>query len=125
VRCILTHRLGHSDSVESPPVPPGVNGALSPSQNLQATITFWQRMTLQWITGTAAGDVPDVDDHGKGGEPQTLGEGQIANIKKLLTEVNANEESFLRLIKATSIAGIHVESYPMVVGLIEAKRKHV
>lgn len=126
VRCVLTHRLGHSESIESLPCAPASNPAMSPSQNLQATITFWQRSTLQSITGTAAGDLPDLDD--AGGEtagPQTIGEGQIANIKALLSEVNANEESFLRVIKAKSVESIHVESYSMVVGLLEAKRKHV
>lgn len=126
VRCVLSHRFGHSDSVESPPVPPNSNPAMSVSQNIQATITFWQRMTLQWITGTAAGDMPDVDESGSGSqESQYIGEGQIANIKALLTEVNANEESFLRVLKVDSISHIHVESYSMVVGLLEAKRKHV
>lgn len=126
VRCVLTHRLGHFESIESPPAPAGSNGAMSPSQNIQATITFWQRMTLQSITGTAAGDMPDLDEGGGGNEgPQTIGDGQIANIKALLSEVNANEESFLRVIKAKSIESIHVESYSMVVGLLEAKRKHV
>jgi hypothetical protein len=67
VRCTLTHRLGHSESIDSPPMMPGSNPALSPSQNYQATITFWQRMTLQSITGTAAGDMPDTDDGGAGG----------------------------------------------------------
>jgi hypothetical protein len=64
VRCVLTHRLGHSESIDSPPVAPGNNPAMSQSQNYQATITFWQRMTLQSITGTAAGDMPDTDDGG-------------------------------------------------------------
>lgn len=126
VRCVLTHRLGHSEWIESLPVAPGSNPAMSPSQNLQATITFWQRSTLQSITGTAAGDMVDEDDPAdepKG--PQTLGDGQIANIKALLSEVNANEESFLRVLKVKSVADIHVESYSMVIGLLEAKRRHV
>lgn len=126
VTCELTHRLGHSESIESPPVPPNVNPAMSVSQNIQATITFWQRMTLQSITGTAAGDMPDADtDKGNDNESQYIGPGQVADIRALLSEVNANEESFLRVIKAPSLDKIHVESYSMVVGLIEAKRKHV
>lgn len=125
VRCIMTHRLGHVEEEDSPPVAAGTNPAMSPSQNMQATISYWQRQTLQTICGVAAGDLPDLDDTQKGAdEPQTIGEGQIANIKALLSEVNANEESFLRVIKAKSIESIHVESYSMVVGLLEAKRKH-
>lgn len=124
VHCVLTHRLGHSESIESPPVPAGTNGAMSVSQNMQATITFWQRMTLQSITGTAAGDMPDVDEGGGDDESQYIGEGQIANIKALLTETNASEESFLRVIKAEALHKIHIGAYQMVIGLLEAKRKH-
>lgn len=122
VRCVLTHRLGHSESIESPPAPPGSNGAMSPSQNIQATITFWQRMTLQSITGTAAGDMPDADE---GPGQEYIGEGQIADIRALLTETNSSEESFLRVIKAPSIDKIYVDAYSTVVGILEAKRKHV
>jgi ERF superfamily len=122
VRCVLTHRLGHSESIESPPVPPNSNGAMSVSQNVQATITFWQRMTLQSITGTAAGDMPDADDL-KTEASDRITEKQAADIRALLTEVNATEESFLRVIKAPSIESIAAASYPMVVGLLEAKRR--
>jgi hypothetical protein len=97
---------------------------MSPSQNMQATITFWQRRTLESITGTAAAGLPDLDADTASDEPETIGEGQIADIRALLTETNSSEESFLRVIKAARLEDIHVASYSMVVGLLEAKRKH-
>jgi hypothetical protein len=41
----------------------------------------------------------------------------------LLTETNASEESFLRVIKAERLEDINVASYSMVIGLLEAKRR--
>lgn len=96
VRCVLTHRLGHSESIESPPAPPGSNGAMSVSQNIQATITFWQRMTLQSITGTAAGDMPDLDEGA--GETDDERPALAEDVKTVLKE--AAKEGMEALAKA-------------------------
>lgn len=91
VQCVLSHRLGHSESIESPPVPAGANGAMSVSQNIQATITFWQRMTLQSITGTAAGDMPDADEPPGDDDRPALAE----DVKTVLKEAAKEGEAAL------------------------------
>jgi hypothetical protein len=122
VQCVLTHRMGHSDSIESLPVPPNANPAMSVSQNIQATITFWQRMTLQSITGTAAGDMPDVDDNAQQAA-DTIDEKQIADINSLLSEVNANRDAFMRYYKIRELSDIKKASYSAIVATLEGKRK--
>ncbi len=123
VKCVVTHRLGHSESIDSPPVAPNNNPAMSPSQNMQATITFWQRRTLESITGTAASNLPDIDESQASGEEGFIDEKQIANIEALLTEVNSHMDSFLRVIKVDSLSHIRSGAYDTVIALLEAKRK--
>lgn len=125
VTCIVTHIGGHFESVAMTSSADDSGGKNS-IQSIGSAVTYLRRYTLLAATGMSTGDMDVADDDGRGtSEAQCIGEGQIANIKALLTEVNASEESFLRAIKAESLSKIHVESYPMVVGIIEAKRKHV
>ena len=123
VECVITHRLGHSESF-SMVAPPDTSGMKSPVQAIASTKTLLERYTLLGGTGLSTTDLPDADDLTEADdESQYVGEGQLANIKALLTETNASEESFLRVIKADALHKIYAASYPMVIGLLEAKRK--
>jgi hypothetical protein len=127
VTCIVTHRLGHSDSV-SLTAAPDDSGKKSPIQQVASTITLLQRYTLIAATGMTAADLPDADDrteeHGGSGASELITEKQVADLRALLTEINTNEPSFLRVIKVDKLENVLASSYPMVLGLLEAKRKN-
>lgn len=126
VTVVITHRLGHSESLAMT-APPDTSGNKSPVQAILSTKTLLERHLLLAATGLTAADMPDADDREDEDteESQYIGEGQIANIRALLTETNSSEESFLRVIKAKSIDSIHVGAYLTVIGILEAKRKHI
>jgi hypothetical protein len=81
--------------------------------------SYGKRYILRDVFNLAIGE----EDKDGNSEKELIGPGQVADIRALLTEVNASEESFLRVIKAKSIESIHVEAYSTVIGILEAKRK--
>lgn len=58
VKCTLTHRLGHSESIAMSACYDN-SGAKNSIQQLGSTITYLERYTLMAITGTAATDQDD------------------------------------------------------------------
>jgi hypothetical protein len=62
VKCTLTHRLGHSRSITMGGLPDD-SGSKNPSQEIQSTVTFWERHTLLAITSTAQ---QGMDNDGRG-----------------------------------------------------------
>jgi hypothetical protein len=61
VTCIITHRLGYSESQELT-APPDTSGSKSPVQAIASTRTLLERYTLLGATGLSAADLPDADD---------------------------------------------------------------
>lgn len=61
VTVIITHRLGHSESL-SITAPPDTSGNKSPVQAILSTKTLLERHTLIAATGLTAADMPDADD---------------------------------------------------------------
>lgn len=64
VTCILTHALGHSESVTLPAVKADDSGNKNSIQGVGSAITYLQRYSLLAVTGMA---VRDADDDGQGG----------------------------------------------------------
>lgn len=61
VTCIITHRLGHSESQEMT-APPDTSGNKSPVQAIASTKTLLERYTLLGATGLSSRGLPDADD---------------------------------------------------------------
>lgn len=81
--------------------------------------SYGARYLLKGIFNVAIGE-DDTD----GNEPvETVSDEQIANIKALLTEVNADEAKFLKWAKVRTIAEIPAASYTACVKAIEARRR--
>lgn len=64
VTCVLTHRLGHSESTVMT-APPDQSGGKNAIQAIASTITYLQRYTLLAATGLAT---QDMDDDGNAGD---------------------------------------------------------
>jgi hypothetical protein len=64
VTCVLTHKLGHSDST-SMSAPPDQSGAKNPLQQIKSTVTYLKLATYEAITGIASSD-GNADDDGNG-----------------------------------------------------------
>lgn len=67
VTCILSHELGHSESVTLSSAPDDSGGKNS-IQAVGSAVSYLQRYTLLAVTGTATSE---IDDDGRGTDPQT------------------------------------------------------
>lgn len=64
VTCILTHELGHSDSVTMS-APPDTSGAKNPLQERKSTLTYLKISTFEGVTGLVSKE-GNLDDDGNG-----------------------------------------------------------
>lgn len=71
VECVVTHELGHSESIRMV-APPDASGKKNAIQQIASAVTYLQRYTLLAITGTST---KDYDDDGAGsGDPRGDGD---------------------------------------------------
>jgi hypothetical protein len=122
VKCTITHAMGHSESVELFGAPDN-SGLKSPLQAIASTTTFLQRYTLLAITGLSTSELGKADDDGGGDREPKLNEEQVANMKALLTEVDASIPNFLRWAKVKELGEIQACNYDHCMKTIEGKRK--
>lgn len=122
VLCHVSHNQGHSRTYhkDMPADGKGAKGGdvMTLTHAAGAAMSYGMRYLLKGIFNVAVGE-----DDNDGNTAETIGPGQAADIRALLTETNASEDSFLRTIKAKSIETIPLAAYSMVVGILEAKRK--
>ena len=91
VECIITHRLGHSES-QSLTAPPDTSGLKSPVQAIASTRTLLERYTLLGATGLSAADLPDADDRVNKSDKPTVPE----DVWLALSEAAQEGEASLR-----------------------------
>lgn len=122
VLCKVSHSAGHVEPYKKdmPADGKGAKGGdvMTLTHATGAAQSYGMRYILKGIFNVAVGE-EDKD----GNTSECIGPGQAADIRALLTETNASEDSFLRTIKAKSIETIPLAAYSMVVGILEAKRK--
>lgn len=123
VTCILTHVLGHSESVPLSGTP-DESGGKNKIQAVGSTVKYLERYTLEAITGVVSQDMDD-DGQAAGGsqEPEYISEHQIADLRALMEEIGVEEEKFLEVFKLESLDKIYAEKYDDAVKRIESKRK--
>lgn len=119
VTCILTHRLGHSEST-SLTAANDTSGGKNTIQAVSSTNSYLCRYTILAITGLAT---HDMDDDGQKSEPQELlTESNAADIRSLLSEKGRTEEQFCKLWKVGKIEDIWLSNYePAVNGINRLK----
>lgn len=94
VTCTVTHRDGHSESVEMFAAPDN-SGKKNAIQQVASTVAYLQRYTLMSATGVAA---KDMDDDGiMGGAPQVefITDEQVAILRDLIDAYVVNEGKFM------------------------------
>jgi len=122
VTCILSHVLGHSESVtlSGPPDDSGKKNAL---QKIKSTLTYLKGATFEAVTGIASRDANTDDDGNSADVPETITEEQVATLEKLIKDTGSNKEKFLEYIKADSLEAIAAKSFDMCVKLLKSKPK--
>lgn len=118
VACVLTHALGHSESV-SMSAPSDKSGAKNPIQQIKSTRTYLQAATFESLCGLAATD-SNCDDDGNGyGNVATIDEKQQGQIIDMMAEKNVNESQFLAWLKVKAVVEIPADKFGFVVKTLE------
>ena len=118
VTCILSHTLGHSESVTMSG-PPDASGKKNPLQEIKSTITYLQSATFQAVTGVVSQDTPDDDGNASS---NLITEDQEANLEALITEVGADRPAFLKYCKVETLADLPARNYNMACAALRSKK---
>jgi hypothetical protein len=117
VTCILSHQLGHSESVTIGG-PPDESGKKNRLQQIKSTITYLKGATFEAVTGVVT---TEHSDDGNGAW-EVVSDAQVANIEALITEVGADRAAFLKYCKVDAVENIPAEHYGRVIAALQAKR---
>ena len=120
VKCILSHALGHSESVSLSGAP-DTSGAKNPLQQIKSTVTYLEIATYQAVTGTVSSDIIVDDDGNSSGD--LVSDEQAADLRARLNDVGAKEVGLCQYFKINSIDEMPSAVYSYAVSLVEAKRK--
>jgi hypothetical protein len=89
VTCVMTHRLGHSEST-SMSGPPDNSGKKNPLQEIKSTITYLKAATFEAITGLASTDA-NLDDDGNGSSDKDMPQDEFEGFAKRIRDATTKE----------------------------------
>src|SRR3990167_10016906 len=124
VTCILTHAMGHHESVTLSG-PPDVSGAKNPIQQIKSTTTYLRIATFEAVTGIASNEHNINDDGNSSGKPpeERITEKQAADLHTMMEDNINNKKSFLAWLKVESLSELPASKYQMALDKCEAARK--
>lgn len=125
VKCVLSHKAGHSECVTLSG-PPDKSGAKNTIQQIKSTITYLEIVTYSAVTGTASNEA--ADDDGATSEPPgnnagTISKEQENTIHSMITDNGLDMPKFLKYIKQKSIETIPAASFNYCIQEIKAAIK--
>lgn len=119
VTCVITHEMGHSESV-SLAGPRDETGNKNLLQQIASTVTYLQRYTLMSLCGLAS---KEMDDDANNAEPvQFISADQATELRDLATESRANVTEFLKWLPAESFDTVPLSLYPKARQALKDKR---
>lgn len=103
ITCVITHKLGHSES-SSFEAPPDKSGSKNPIQEIKSTRTYGEVITFEDAVGISACDT-DVDDDGNLAGGNFLTEERRDKIDGYIKQLGDlfDEAKFLKVMKANSL----------------------
>lgn len=120
VTCVITHELGHSESVELCG-PRDDSGNKNTLQQIASTVTYLQRYTLMSLCGLAS---KEMDDDAKKSEPeQFINVDQITALTDLARERGVTQKRFFSYMRVESMDQILASDYQKAKAAIESMSK--
>ncbi len=121
VTCVVTHAMGHSESVPMQSGP-DQSGGKNNIQAVASTTTYLQRYTLLSATGLATKE--NNDDGGGNSEPlERITPEQLDEIEVLIKSVKADKDKFLNYLKIDNLENLTAHSFDMACNMLNAKKK--
>ena len=121
VTCILSHTLGHSESVPMSGLPDD-SGKKNDLQKIKSTVTYLKSATFEAVTGIVSTDSPD--DDGNNADPvDTISGSQALDLEAKITETDASKSALLRYYKITSLEDMPADDYDGAIKALEDRQK--
>lgn len=121
VTCVLTHILGHSESV-SLFGPPDTSGSKNTLQQIKSTVTYLKGATLEAITGLASEDFNKSDD-GNGTSITYITSEQVNILETLITQTGAEKKKFCDYMGVKKLKDIQEGHFNNAVKALQKKSK--
>lgn len=122
VKCVLSHKLGHSASVQLS-APADNSGKKNAIQSIGSTVSYLQRYTLLAITGLAADDHDD-DGRGSGVQSDYITFEQVQDLETLVAELGGDLGKICEYYQVSSPNELPAEKYQTIVTSIRTKAKN-
>lgn len=126
VTCILTHRMGHSESktmagpIDQAPVgKESGKAARNPLQNIKSTFTYLRSATFEAVMGVAGTDASQDDDGNNAGAPEFITPEQTKQITDLIEAKNVDSVKFLEYMKVETVDTIHAKDFAKAMGVLK------
>ena len=119
VTCVLSHTLGHSESVSLSGVP-DTSGSKNLLQQIKSTITYLESATFQAVTGIVASDEDD-DGNGSGQKVAVISESQALDLETMVTDTKADKAAFFRYFKIESFGDLPAQKYGQAIAMLKKK----
>lgn len=118
VTCILSHKLGHFEETELT-ANPDTSGSKNPIQAIGSTLTYLQRYTKVLAVGIA---VSEDDDGAAAGRGETISDAQLADLRTLADEVNADLEKFCQYFRIEALPDLPAKDFNRAMDSLRAKK---
>jgi len=110
VTCVVTHRLGHSDSC-SMFAPADKSGAKNAIQQIKSTRTYLHGATFESLLGLASSDI-NLDDDGNSSRPvEFIDEKQLNTLTDMLNAIGKKETEYCKFKKVAELKDIQKQWY--------------
>ena len=122
VTCVVTHNLGHAESV-SLTAAPDTSGSKNAIQAIGSTVSYLERYTLCASTGLAARDMDDdgaASNKKPAAEIELITDKQIQEIQKLCMSKKVPADKILKAYQLSDLTEISTELFPTVIKKLKA-----
>jgi hypothetical protein len=121
VSCILTHSMGHSETVTMTG-PVDASGSKNPIQQIKSAMTYLKIATFEAVTGLVSREA-NLNDDGNGAGTGFITPEMVKELNDLITNTEASLEGFLKYMAVEKIEEIPLGSYGKAKAAFEAKKK--
>lgn len=117
---ILSHKDGHREEVNLPPLQYDASGSKNNVQALGSTLSYGRRYATLFLLNISSRDQRDGDDDGKNaGKAATITDEQAATLTEALTKGKRDVAKFLEVFKVGAIGELPASRFSEALKLIE------
>lgn len=121
VTCVLTHRLGHSESA-SVTAPPDKSGSKNDLQQRKSTRTYLKIETFEAVTGIVSKE-NNLNDDGNAAGVLVITEKQLSTLRDMMSALDVKEDAFCTYLKVGDLETLPRAKYQQALTALKAKEK--